>query len=324
MALGEISDLYLQSLQLSWDAYEAGQHTLDDLSLPKIQRFISQVNESGRFALEGEDLVALEKLNYIINGHPTWAALLLFAKQPIRHHNHIGRFKTPSMIIDDRQFTDTLFEVVDQAMKFIISHISVAFEFDGSIQRKERFAYPLPALREALLNAVIHRNYSDGSDIQIKIFDDKISIFSPGVFYGSISIADIQADNYRSSLRNKLVAEGFYLNGNIEKYGSGFIRIRKALLDYPEIDFDIKEFAGGVMVTFTQRVGVNEGVNEGVNSLLAIIKQYPGLRAPSLAEKVPTATKNIERWLKQLKEKGLVEFRGAAKTGGYYALETDK
>jgi ATP-dependent DNA helicase RecG len=320
LALGEISDLYMQSLQLSWDAYQAGQHTLEDLSLPKIQRFISQVNANGRFALEGEDLVALEKLNYIINGHPTWAALLLFAKQPIRHHIHIGRFKTPSMIIDDRQFTDILFEVVDQSMKFIISHISVAFEFDGSIQRKFRFAYPLPALREALLNAVIHRNYSDGSDIQIKIFDDKISIFSPGFFYGGISVADIQVDNYRSSLRNKLVAEGFYLTGNIEKYGSGFIRIRKALLDYPEIDFDIKEFAGGVMVTFTQ----GEGVNEGVNSLLAIIKQHPGLRVPSLAEKVPTATKNIERWLKQLKENGLVEFRGAAKTGGYYALETVK
>ena len=79
--------------------------------------------------------------------------------------------------------------------------------------------------REVLLNAVIHRNYTDGSDIQIKIFDNKISIFSPGVFYGGISVADIQADNYRSSLRSKLVAEGFYLTGKIEKYGSGFIRI---------------------------------------------------------------------------------------------------
>ena len=111
----------------------------------------------------------------------------------------------------------------------IVIHISpsVAFEFDGSIQRKERFAYPLPALREALLNAVVHRNYTDGSDIQIKIFDDKITIFSPGLLYGGISVTDIQADNYRSSLRNKLVAEGFYLTGSIEKYGSGFIRIRR-------------------------------------------------------------------------------------------------
>ncbi|MBK9346906.1 MAG: hypothetical protein IPN06_11040 [Burkholderiales bacterium] len=93
------------------------------------------------------------------------------------------------MIIDDRQFTDTLFEVVEQSMKFIVSHISVAFEFDGSIQRKERFAYPLPALREALLNAVVHRSYIDPSDIQIKIFDDKITLFSPGTFYGGLTVA---------------------------------------------------------------------------------------------------------------------------------------
>jgi len=257
LTISEIADLYMQSLQLSWDAHQAGKHTLDELSMPKIKRFTQQVNDNGRFALESTDHAALEKLNYIINGQPTWAAMLLFAKEPIRHHIHIGRFKTPSMIIDDRQFTDTLFEVVDQAMKFIVSYISVAFEFDGSLRRKERFAYPLPAIREALLNAVIHRNYADGSDIQIKIFDDKISIFSPGTFYGGISVADIQADNYRSSLRNKLVAEGFYLTGNIEKYGSGFIRIRKALRDYPEIEFEIKEFAGGVMATFTQRGGVN-------------------------------------------------------------------
>ncbi len=50
------------------------------------------------------------------------------------------RFKTPVTIIDDRQITDTLFEAVEQAMKFILSHIKVSFEFDGALQRKERFA----------------------------------------------------------------------------------------------------------------------------------------------------------------------------------------
>lgn len=318
LGLAEIADLYMQSLQLSWDAHQAGTHTLDALSTPKIKRFIQQVNDNGRFALETADFAALEKLNYIVNGHPTWAAMLLFAKEPIRHHIHIGRFKTPSMIIDDRQFTDTLFEVVEQSMKFIVSYISVAFEFDGSIQRKERFAYPLPALREALLNAVIHRNYTDGSDIQIKIFDDKISIFSPGTFYGGISVADIQSDNYRSSLRNKLVAEAFYLTGSIKKYGSGFIRIRKALRDYPEIEFEVKEFAGGVMATFAQREGLNVGVNVGVNGLLAYVESHPGQRAGEMAVAFNLTQRIIERWLKKLKEKGLVEFRGAPKTGGYY------
>ena len=222
LGLAKIANFYMQSLQLSWDAYEAPNESLDALSLPKINRFISQVNESGRFALEGESLAALEKLKYIASGHPTWAALLLFANEPLRHHIHIGRFKTASMIIDDRQITDTLFEAVDQAMKFIVSHISVAFEFDGSLQRKERFAYPLPALREALLNAVVHRDYTNPSDIQIKIFDDSITIFSLDLFFDGLSVADIQTDNYQSHLRNKLTAEAFYSDQQYRKIRQRF------------------------------------------------------------------------------------------------------
>lgn len=238
-------------------------------------------------------------------------AELHVAEFPVKPVSTRGRFKTPSMIIDDRQFTDTLFEVVEQAMTFIISHISVAFEFDGSIQRKERFAYPLPALREALLNAVVHRNYTDPSDIQIKIFDDKITIFSPGNFYVGISIADIQADSYRSSLRNKLVAEGFYLINAIEKYGSGFIRIRRALQDYPEIEFSVEEKFGGVMAIFAKVNGQTIDVHEGVSGLLNLVSRQPGLRVPALAEALATPPKNIERWLQQLKDSNKIEFRGA-------------
>ena len=106
---------------------------------------------------------------------------------------------------------------------------------------------------EALLNAIIHRNYTDGSDIQIKIFDDQISIFSPGLLYGGLKLDELKSDNYTSRLRNKLVAEAFYLTGNIEKYGSGFIRIRKALREYPEVSFKAEEISGGICLTFTQK-----------------------------------------------------------------------
>ena len=121
LSLGEITDLYLQSLQISWDAHEAPGASLDALSLDKIEKFIAQVNQSGRFTLDPSPLLALEKLKFISQGHPTWAALLLFADEPLRHHIHIGRFKTSSIIIDDRQITDTLFEAVEQAMKCIIA-----------------------------------------------------------------------------------------------------------------------------------------------------------------------------------------------------------
>lgn len=65
----------------------------------------------------------------------------------------------------------------------------------------------------------------------------------------------------------------------------------------------------------------NEGVNEGVNQLLAIISKQPGLRTPVMADMLQTSPKNIERWLKQLKDTQRIEYRGAPKTGGYYILK---
>jgi len=321
LTLSEITDLHMQSLQLSWDSYEAPRQSLDALSVAKIEKFIDQVNQGGRFSLDNSPLLALEKLKYVVNSRPTWAAMLLFAEEPVRHHIHIGRFKTPTMILDDRQITDTLFEAVVQAMKFIVSHISVAFTFDGSLQRKERFAYPLPALREALLNAVVHRDYANSSDIQIKIFDDRITIFSPGKLYGGLSIADLSTDHYQSRLRNKLIAEAFYLTKNIEKYGSGFIRIRKELEAYPEITFAAEEVGGGVLVTFRLDGGVSEGISEGISDLLDCVRRKPGLRIPELSERLHVPAKTLERWLKQLKSEHKIVFRGSRKTGGYFITD---
>jgi len=249
---------------------------------------------------------------------------LLFAENPLQYHIHIGRFKSPSIIIDDRQITDTLFEAVEQAMKFLVSYISVSFQFNGNLKRKERFAYPLQALREVLLNAVVHRDYANSSDIQIKVFDDRITIYSPGRLYGGLTLADLNTDTYQSHLRNKLIAEAFYLTKNIEKYGSGFIRIRKELKAYPEVKFVIEEISDGFLVTFLSSEGVSEGITEGIKGLFDYIKQNPGLRTPVLSNKLDVPDKTIERWLKRLKDEQKVVFRGSRKTGGWFSKEGGK
>jgi ATP-dependent DNA helicase RecG len=81
------------------------------------------------------------------------------------------------------------------------------------------------------------------SDIIIKIFDDRIGFTNPGTLFGSLSIDDLQRDDYVSSLRNRLLAEAFYLTGDIERYGTGFVRIREFLQEYPEIALSLQEVA---------------------------------------------------------------------------------
>lgn len=337
LSLTEIANLHLQSLQLSWDAYPDNQATLGDLDEHKIQTFLRRVTEGDRFRVEGDWQTVLGKLGYLKDGAPTHAAMLLFGKNDPPYALHIGRFKTPSTIIDDRMLRGTLFQVVEEAMRFIHSHLRVAFEITGEIERREIYDYPLPALRELVLNAVVHRDYTSPVDIQIKIFDQSISFFNPGKLYGDLTIEKLKRDDYQSRTRNRLIAEAFYLTRDIEKYGSGFIRIRGEVAAYPTMRFDYEESGDGFLATLAyeqQRItstsagtegisggvtgGVSGGVNGGVNSLLAHVEKHPGQKAAQIAATLGVPQRTAERWIQQLKNAKQIEFRGAPKTGGYW------
>lgn len=329
LSITELASLHLNSLQLSWDAYEAQNTNLLDLDEKKIQKFIDRVNESGRFQLEGTWKNALEKLSFLKNGIPTNGAVLLFGQDAPPYNIHIGRFKTPSTILDDRMFRGTLFEAVEQSMRYIMSHLKVAFEFTGELQRNEIFEYPLAALREILLNAVVHRDYTSPVDIQIKIFDDAITFFNPGKLFGDLTIELLRGNNYQSRTRNKLIAEAFYLTKDIEKYGSGYIRIRQEISAYPTMKFDYEENGDGFLVKLSyaeQKIssggvngGVSGGVSGGVNDLLDFIRLNPGKKTKDFTVALGQPRRTIERWLRQLKDQGEIKFRGASKTGGYFA-----
>jgi len=270
MPLSQIADMYLQSLQVSWDSYPHEQSGLDDLAIDQVMHFIAEVNKQGRFILEDSPLAALEKMRLVRNAQPTHAAMLLFAAQPLAYHIRVGRLKNAATIIDDRQITSNLFAAVDEAMQAIKSHLSLSYSFDGSIKRIETWEYPLQAVREALLNAVVHRDYTVPSDIQIKIFDNRITIYSPGKLYGDLTVQQLLQNRYQSHLRNKLIAEAFYLTCRIEKYGSGIARIQQEMEAYPTLQFTIEEIANGILVSFVKELKVTGEVTGEVMRLLNV------------------------------------------------------
>lgn len=332
MNLTEIANMHLQSLQLSWDAYEAYEFSYEDLDVYKIERFLARLKEKGRYRVTQDPIHDLKKLNLLKeNNQPTNAARLLFAKEQTVYNIHLGRFKTPSMILDDKMIRLPLFEAVEETMMYILAHIKVAFEFSGEIQRKEVFEYPLNALREIVLNAIVHRDYTSPIDTQIKIFDNKITFFNPGKLYGDITVEKLATDTYQAQTRNKLIAEAFYLTGEIEKYGSGYIRIRDEISAYPGMRLDFEEMGNGYLVTLSYEVnegvsegaseGVSEGVTTGPNQLLMLITEIPGLRTTQISQSLNVPIKTLERWLKTLRDEDKVEFRGASKTGGYFSIE---
>lgn len=266
----EVAQMHLHSTGGSWDALPARNAPLDDIDSEKVKRYIKKASITGRRKIgEAEALEkVLEKLGLINEGKPTWAAILLFGKRPqatlLQAKVHCGRFKGETTIIDDRMIDGAVIEQVDEVMDFIRKNISVKFVMTGKPARDEIWDYPLEALREAVINAVCHRDYTLSSDIQIRIYDDKLVVWSPGGLPLGITMEDLYKP-HSSVLRNKGIAGIFYDIGWIEQWGSGIDKMRKACLGagIPEPFFEEYQ---GFRVTFRKDIFTEDYLyNLGLN-----------------------------------------------------------
>lgn len=166
----------------------------------------------------------LVNINAAIDRKPTNAGILFFGKNPLRFISHarlrlarIKGIKIYGNILDRLDCDGTLWEMVDQAEDFIRKNIRLlGFRTDRSFRREDRFEYPIRALREAIINGLIHRDYSSLADVRVFIFDDRIEIVSPGPFPKGVT-----PRKPRHKPVNKILSDLMYDIGYIEKYGSG-------------------------------------------------------------------------------------------------------
>ncbi len=190
----------------------------------------------------------------------------------------------------------------------------------------------MDALREIVINMIVHRDYRSANDSTIKFFDDRIEFFNPGALLDDLTIEKIKTGNYKSYLRNKQIATIFKELELIEKYGSGVRRVIETFVAYGLPEPVLEATQGGMAVTVFKQVeqktlkktseGANVGASGGVSTaanLLTLAKAHPGLNVADLVRLSEKPQRTIERWLKQLKDQGLIEFKGATKTGGYYS-----
>lgn len=315
----EISDAHIKLINSSWDYHPDPEHTMASISEPKVQAFAEAIKLNASFS------AVLEKFELIKQGSPTFACHLLFSKNDVFLSTiEAGRFASPTLIKDSITSRDTLIEQVQRIMDFMVKHTNKAYIITGNPRREERWDYPMEALREIIINMIVHRDYRSANDSTIKVFDDRIEFFNPGALLDDLTVEKIKTGHYKSHLRNKQVATIFKELELIEKYGSGVRRVIDSFLAYglPEPEFEATQ--GGMAVTVFS--AVNGGVSGGVNTesvpLLQLIQAQPGLKTTELVAQTGKSQRTIERWLKQLKDRQQIEFRGAPKTGGYFCIKT--
>ena len=238
-----------------------------------------------------------------------------------------GVFKgtTKEVFVDRREYDGPLWEQIEEAYQFVLRNIHLGATFEG-VYRQDVYEIPPDAIRELIINAIVHRSYLDHGTIQIAVYDDRLEITSPGKLPMGQTIERMK-EGY-SKIRNEALAYAFSYMNLIEHWGSGIPRIigkvKAAGLREPEFiggDVDLRiniyrNQSTANNATNNAKINANgaeNGVNtpttkeqEQVKKLLDAIEQDPSATQAYYAEQIGVSKRTVSRIFISLQEKGIL------------------
>jgi ATP-dependent DNA helicase RecG len=268
-----LTDYLLRKSGKTWDEVTEPTATLADIDDDSLKSYIAASLHAGRIAevegLSKADLLAKLRLTDD-NGNIKRAAIVLFGKNPAKFYNNcvvkIGRFGKDSSDIRFQEIEEgniiyLLKEVPEQLNRKFFTR---AISFEG-IQRIEKGEYPVAALREMLLNALVHRNYLGSSVVQMRMFDNHFNIWNEGELPAGISLDSLKRQ-HPSRPGNLLIADVCFKGGYIDAWGSGTLKIISTCKEAGLPDPEIIEQDGGILVTlFRNKYSKEQLVKMGLN-----------------------------------------------------------
>ncbi len=313
-----------------WDMELNERAKMTDLDEDLIRRFVQVAQTARNLAVSPHLLLneILTGLDLMKDGVLTNGAIALFAKSPHKFYIQFlvkaARFAgtTKDEFIDNRRFEGNLFELFESIQQFISSHIRVAGKIpDGFALRIDTAEYPLDALREAAINAIVHRDYYDPAGYtEIAIFDDRMEVWNNGSLPAGISISDLSKP-HRSILRNPLIAKAFFLYGAIESWGRGTLKILELCEEAGLPQPIYSENSGGVEVKILKPKTdsqIPENMTEVQRKILQYFESNEKGRVSEFSELFQVSKNTIRRALKEMEE--LVEWTGTTRNDprGYF------
>ena len=277
----------------------------------------------------------LDNLSLIKNDYLKNAGVLLFSRRVTKFFSNatitgvLYRGKTKYKILDRKDFDADAYYNFQDASRYLQSKLNTEFIIKSG-RREERLELPEDALREALLNAISHRDYFSNANILLEIFSDRVEITNPGGLVKGITKKDL---GKKSLSRNNLLFGLLQRMGLVEKVGSGIVRMKKAMKDYglkgPHFDItenwftiifkrQIKEKAQKWSEKWSERWSELD-LTERQIEILMLIRENPNISRRKLAEEFRINPSAVQKHLEKLKEKGILKRIGPDK-GGYWAV----
>ena len=324
-----LNEFLLKCSGRTWDDVVESRATFDDIDKEVFNSYLEKSKEKGRLPdIEGLTTEEIfDKLRLTENGKLKRAAIILFGKDPGHFYPNtfvkIGRFVKDDA---DLQFQEVEEGCIITLLQNVLSQLNHKFlirpiEFEG-MYRIEKGEYPVPAIREMLLNALIHRNYI-GAHTQIRVYDDKINIWNEGVLPEGLSLESLRRP-HSSRPRNPIIADVCFKGGLIDAWGRGTIKIidvcKQAELPEPQLI----ERDGGFLVTlFKNNLDVEQLVKAGLNprQLKAVqyVKEKGKITNKEYQEINSIAKPSATRDLSGLVTKGVFANKGKG-AGSFYEI----
>ncbi len=331
-----LQNLLLKKMGRKWEDMPVENVSFKDLNENTIHAFFIKAIEKERIPSDaltmGTELL-LRNLSLITEqGQLTNAAILLFGKSVVRASVtasfKIGRFGKSNHDLLFQDIIETnIFDMADKVMetlkaKYLIRPIS----YKG-LERMEPLEYPEAALREAILNAIIHKDYSSTYTF-LRVYDDRLHLWNPGALPEELTIEELKIA-HSSYPRNRNIANVFFKAGYIESWGRGTNKIIDACIEADLPEPIIEEEQGGISVTFRKDIYTEDFLQKQdlekrqITALLHI-KEFGAISNSQYQKLTGVSKRTATRDLQQLFLEGFIQKEGITGRGTVYGFPKGK
>lgn len=332
-----LTEFLVSKTGFKWDATPVDNIGIDDLDKESFDIFRREAVRNGRMAKEDLDMSnaeLLDNLGLIVDGKLKRAAVMLFYRKPERFvtgsYVKIGKFGEGADLQYQDEIHGSLFIIADRVIELIyLKYLKAAITYDKET-RIETYPFPRDGIREAVFNALMHCNWADCVPIQIRIEDDAMYISNSCVFPPDWTTETLM-ERHRSKPYNPDIANAFFRAGYVEAWGRGIQKICEAC---KRLGTELPEYqvrTGEIMVKFLalqsakitdfkspkcQNGDLGGGLDAVLeNKILVVIQQNPEATQKEIAQETNISLRTVQRKLKELREKGIIERKGGKRFG---------
>ena len=311
--------------------------TLDDVDRQALADFVRIARAQRQFplAIEAPATEVLTHLHMLADGRPTRAAILLFGHDPQQFmpsaevrcmHFHGTEILRPAPYY--QIFKGRLFQQVDRTADFVLSVINRSVGTRAlSTQAPATYEIPPDVVREAIVNAIAHRDYASAGAVQVSVFSDRVEVWNPGMLPPPLTPQQLRQP-HRSVARNAGVCEALFLARYIEKYGTGTLMMIRQSVEHALPEPDFAQGAGEFSVTIwrdwlTAETLAAMKLNDRQLVAVGLLKTKREISNKQYQQMTRVTDRTALRDLESLVEKGVLRKVGSAGRGTRYVMVSE-